>query len=84
MHPFHRIGRRERKTSGQHFVKRDAERVEIAPGVDGTIHTSSLLGSHVGKCSGDKLGRFCRLALAGKPRSDTKPHQPALAGDAVN
>jgi hypothetical protein len=36
VHPFHRIGRREWKTPGQHFVKRDAERIEIAPGIVGT------------------------------------------------
>src|SRR5262245_59774660 len=30
MHPFHRIGSREGKTPGQHFVKCDAEGVEVA------------------------------------------------------
>jgi hypothetical protein len=29
-------------------------------------------------------GRLWRLALALKPRSDTKAHQPALAGDRVH
>src|SRR6202035_3577196 len=51
---------------------------------DGTIHSPGLLGCHVGECPGDKLRRFGRLALARKPRSYTKPHQPALAGDGVH
>ena len=34
VHPFHRIGCRERQTAGQHFVKRDAERIQIAAGID--------------------------------------------------
>ncbi len=51
VHPFHRIGRRERKTPGQHFIKRDTEGVEIAPAIDRAIHTSSLLGRHIGGAS---------------------------------
>src|SRR6202040_4096724 len=83
VNPFHRIGSREGKTASQHFVKRDTQGVEIAPGIDGTIHSSGLLGCHIGECSGDELGRLGRLALAWKPRSDTKAHQPALAGNGV-
>lgn len=40
-------------------------------------------GAIIRQCAGDKLGRLRRLALAWKPRSDTKAHQPALAGDRV-
>src|SRR6516164_3648041 len=43
-----------------------------------------LLGCHVSKCSGHKLGRFGSPAFAGKSRSDTKAHEPALAGDGVD
>jgi hypothetical protein len=68
--PFHRVGSREGKIPGQHFVKCDAKRVEVAPGIDGTIHSSGLLRCHIGECPGDKLGRLGRLALAWKPRSD--------------
>src|SRR6202140_5187253 len=81
--PFHRTVSREGKAASQHLVKRDTQSVEIAPGIDGTIHSSGLLGGHIRECSGDELGRLRRLALAGKPRSDTKAHQPALAGDGV-
>ena len=79
VHPFHGIGSVEGKSPSQHLVKRDAQGVEIAPGVDGTIHPTGLLGCHVGECPGDKLGRFGRLTLAWKPRSDTKARQPTLA-----
>ena len=80
--PFHGIGSREGKTASQHFVKRDTEGVEIAPGIDGIffyIHSSGLLGGDIGKRPDDELRRLGSLALAWKPRSDTKPPQPALA-----
>jgi hypothetical protein len=83
MHPFHRIGSFEGNTPGQHFVKCDAKRVEVAPGIDGTIHSSGLLGCHIRECPGDELASFSSLALTGKPRGDTKSPQPALAGDGV-
>ena len=63
---------------GQHLVKRDAERVEIAPGIDRAVHSPGLFGRHVGECSGDELGRFGRLALARKARSDPEARQPDL------
>src|SRR5580700_11143134 len=44
MHPFHRVGGREWKTPGQHFVKRHSERVKVAPRIDRTVHSSRLLG----------------------------------------
>src|SRR5271166_1896639 len=83
VHPLHRVRSREGKTRGQHFVKCDAEGIEIAPGIDGTIHSSGLLGCHIGECPADRLWRLGKLALTWKPRSDTKAHQPALAGDGV-
>src|ERR1700756_3345167 len=73
MHPFHRIGCREGKSPSQHFVKRNSERIEIAPGINRAIHTSSLLWCHVSKCPGDRLGRLGGLALAWEPRCDPKP-----------
>ena len=70
VNPLHRIGSDEGKTPSQHLVKRDAERIEIAPGINGTIHSSGLLGRHVGECPGDKLGRFGSLTLASKLRGN--------------
>ena len=84
VHPFHRIGSREGKPTGQHFVKRDAEGVKVAPRIDRAIHSSGLFRRHVGECSGDELGRFGPLVLTRKARSDTKAHEPDLAGRRVN
>src|SRR5271165_2282587 len=53
VYPFHRVGCREGKSPSQHFVKGNSERIEIAPGIGGTIHSSSLLGCHVGEGPGD-------------------------------
>ena len=80
VHPFHRIGGGEWKTPSQHFVKQHAERVEVAPGIDRTVHSSGLLGGHIRKRTINKLGRFGKLAFAGKPRTDPEAHEPALAG----
>ena len=64
VHPFHRIGRRERQTAGQHLVEGDAERVEIAARIDRAVHAPGLLGRHVRERSRDELGRLWALALA--------------------
>ncbi len=80
VHPFHRIGGRERKTPGQHFVKRHSKRVKVAPGIDRAVHSSRLLGRHVGERSRDELRRFGRLALAGKLGRDPESGEPRVAG----
>ena len=72
VHPFHGIGRGERQDAGEHLVERDAERVEVAAGIDRAIHPSGLFGRHVGECAGDGLGRLGRLALARKARGDAE------------
>src|SRR5258705_11791164 len=84
VNPLHGIGGSKGKTSGEHFIKGDAERIEIAPGIYGTIHSSGLFRCHVGECSGDELRRFGPLALARKARSDPKAHEPDLAGRGVH
>ena len=84
VHPLHRIGRRERQNAGEHLVERDAERVEVAAGVDRAVHPPGLFGRHVGKRSGDDLGRLGRLALAGQARSDAEPGEPHLSIRAVH
>jgi hypothetical protein len=78
MHEFHRIGCCEGKRTGQHFVKRDSERIEIASRINGAIHSPGLFERHVSKCSSDELRRFGRLALARKARSDTETHKSDL------
>ena len=78
--PFHGIGGRERKRSGEHLVKRDAERIEIAAGVDRSVHAASLLGRHVGKRAGDDFRRRGRLALARQPRRNAEAGEADVAG----
>ena len=80
MHPFHRIGSAEGKATGQHFVKHDAQSVEITPRIDRTIHSSGLLGRHVGERAGNDLGRLGRLPFPAKSRRDTEAGQPDVAG----
>ena len=84
VHPFHRLGRREGQTAGQHFVQRDAERVEVAARIDRSIHPPGLFGRHVGQCARDELGRGGRLALARQARRDAKAQEPDLAGRPVD
>src|SRR5258706_1389538 len=63
VHPLHGVGRGERQRAREHLVERDAERVEVAAGIDRTIHPSGLFGRHVGECTGDSLWRLGRLSL---------------------
>src|SRR5258705_12064822 len=39
VHPFHRIGCRERKAAGQYFVKRDSKSVQVAAGINGWVYS---------------------------------------------
>ena len=84
VHPFHRIGRREGQNAREHLVQRDAEGVEIAAGVDRAVHPPGLFGCHVGKRTGDGLGRLGRLPLAGQARCDAKPGEPHVSIRAVH
>src|SRR5882724_7198276 len=63
VHPLHRIGRGERQGAREHLVERDAERIEVAAGIDRTIHPSGLFGRHVSECTGDSLRRLGLLSL---------------------
>ena len=76
VHPFHRIGSGERQASREHLVQRHAERVEIAAGVDRTIHPPGLLRRHIGERTGDRLGRPGPLALSRKPRCKAETCKP--------
>src|SRR5262249_11360706 len=66
------------------FVKSDAKSVKIATRIDRTIHSSRLLGGHVGKRSRDEFGRLRRLALAGQSRGDTETCKPNLIHSRIN
>ena len=81
MHPLHRIGGCERKMAGQHLVEGDAERIQIASGIDGAVHPARLLGRHVGERSCDELRRFRRLPFAREARCNAEAGEPyALSG----
>src|ERR1700722_780633 len=80
MYPLHRRGCREGQSTGQYFVQRHPEGIEIATRIDRTIHPPSLFWCHVRGRSRKELGRFRRLALARQSRCDPKSRQPDLAG----
>ncbi len=79
--PLHRVRGREGQRPRQHLVEGNAQRIEIAAGVDGAVHSSGLFGCHVGERSGDHLGRLRSSMLPGQARSNPEPGEPrALAG----
>ena len=82
--PFHRIGRGERQTAGEHLIERDAERIKIAARVDRAIHPPGLLRRHIGERAGDHLGRLGRLPLARQTRGDAEPGEPHPSVGAVH
>ena len=84
MNPFHRIGRAERQTAGEHLIERDAERIEVAAGIDRAVHPPGLLGRHIGERAGDDLGRLGRLTLARQTRGDAEPGEPRPSVRAVH
>ena len=79
MYPFHRIGRCKRQRAGEHPVKCDAERVQVAAGIDRAIHPSGLFGRHIGEGAGDGFGRIGRLPFARKARCDPESRESDFA-----
>src|SRR5215510_13237702 len=76
MHPFHWIGRRERKGASEHLVERDAKRVQVASRIDRAVHATRLLGRHVGERASEEFGRLGRLPLSRKTGGDAEAGQP--------
>jgi hypothetical protein len=72
------------KTAPVGYSEPPQNRPPWASGIDRAIHSSGLLGRHVGERSGDELGWFGRLALALKARSDAKTRQPGLSGGGID
>jgi hypothetical protein len=83
VYPFHRIYRRERQRSRQHLVENDAERVEIAAGIDRAVHPSGLFRRHISKRTRDDFRRRRHLVLAEQPRGDAETSQPDAAAGRV-
>jgi len=84
VHPLHRIGGDERQCAREHFVERDAERVEVAARINRTVHASGLFRRHVGERASDELGRRGRLPLALQPGGEAEPGQPDPSVRAVH
>jgi hypothetical protein len=80
MDPLHGIRGGERQRASDHLVEGDAQRVEIAAGVDRPVHAAGLLRRHIGERPGDHLRRRRRLAFARQPGRHAKAGEPDVAG----
>ncbi len=80
VNPLHGIGGGEWQAAREHFIESHAERIQITSRIDGTIHSSGLLGRHIGERPCDDLRGLRGLALAWQLRCDSEAHQPHLAG----
>jgi hypothetical protein len=65
VHPLHRVRRGKRQSTREHLVECDAEGVEVATGVDRTVHSSGLFRCHIGERARDRFrwGRDLALTL---------------------
>src|SRR5712691_5844179 len=57
------VGGGKRQRARKHLIQGDAQRVEIAAGINRTIHAAGLLGRHVGKGAGNDFRRRGCLTL---------------------
>src|ERR1700683_808408 len=78
--PFQRVGGSKRERARQHLVKGDAQRVEIAAGIDRTIHAPGLFRRHGGEGARNRLGRGGALSLAWQAGRDAESGEPYVAG----
>ena len=78
--PLQRVSGGKRQRARKHLVQGDSQRVEIAAGIDGTIHAASLLGRHVGEGAGNDLDRYERLALVWQLRRNPEAGEPDVPG----
>ena len=77
--PLQRVGGGKREHARQHLIQGDAQRVEVAPGIDGSIHAPGLFRGHIGKRAGNDFRRRGRLALARQPGGDAKAGEPHVS-----
>ena len=78
--PLQRVGGGKRQRARKHLVQGDAQRVEIAAGVNRAIHAAGLFGRHVGEGAGNDLRRRGRLRLARQLGCNPESGQPDVAG----
>ena len=82
--PFHGIGGREGQGPCEHLIKGDAERIEVAAGIDRAVHPAGLFGRHIGQRAGNGFGRLERLAFARQSRGDAKAGEANVPVGAVH
>jgi hypothetical protein len=70
----------QREHAGEHFVQSNAQRVEVAAGIDRPIHAPGLFRGHVGECAGNNFGRRGCLALTWHFGRDAKAGEPYVSG----
>ena len=78
--PLQGVGGGKRQRARKHLVQGDAQRVEIAAGIDRAIHAAGLFGRHVGERAGNDLRRRGRLALARQSGRNSEAGEPYVAG----
>ena len=82
--PLHRISGRERQHPREHLVEGNAQRIEIAAGVDRAVHSPGLFRCHVGERSGDHFGRLWSSMLSRQTRSNAEPGEPCALASRVH
>ena len=48
----------KRKIAGEHLIEGNAQRIEVAPGINGPVHASRLFGGHIGEGAGKNFRGF--------------------------
>src|SRR5262249_19157755 len=84
MHPFDRIARLEGAATGEHLIKDDTERVEVAATVERPIRSPGLLGREVGQRSLDEPRGTRARNSTGQARRDSEACNPHLPGLGVH
>jgi hypothetical protein len=80
VYPFHGIGGSERQTAREHLVQADAQRVEIAAGINRAIHAAGLFWRHIGEGAGNDLRRRGCLTLVRKLGRNSEAGEPYVSG----
>src|SRR4051794_31140971 len=84
--PLEGVSSGKGKCTRQQLVEGDAQRVEIAPRVDGAIHPPSLLGGHIRKRAGNNFRWYGRLAFVrelGRNPESGKPYVSNIVDEHV-
>ena len=75
MHEFHRVRRLKREEAEQHFIKRDAERIQIRAIIYSAVDAPGLLWRHVRERAFKHIGVARVLRRVRKFRGDAEINQ---------